>query len=317
VGFLPTGTQAAPVPSTVFNSNVGQLRPTFWDDNAHYNGLQAQLSKRFGHGLQGEASFTWSKCIDNGSSGDIGDAYQNSYSSLIFFNPADRHGLCDFDVNKNFVANLIYDIPIPKSASSVVSHLAGGWEVGGILTTSTGTPFTVSMGGDPIAINNGDSATLPNRLPNCNPINSDYRKTLQYVNLSCFAAPFAPASMASQCATNSYPGASPAQLPSGAVYCQNLFGNSGRNSLIGPGLVNFDFLVFKNNYIHRISESFNVQFRAEMFNVFNHANYLPPIDNETILGQDGAIAAPGVSGKLDSTGGFESRQIQLSLKVIW
>jgi len=173
------------------------------------------------------------------------------------------------------------------------------------------------MGGDPIAINNGDSATLPNRLPNCNPINSDYRKTLQYVNLSCFAAPFAPASMASQCATNSYPGASPAQLPSGAVYCQNLFGNSGRNSLIGPGLVNFDFLVFKNNYIHRISESFNVQFRAEMFNVFNHANYLPPIDNETILGQDGGIAAPGVSGKLDSTGGFESRQIQLSLKVIW
>jgi hypothetical protein len=173
------------------------------------------------------------------------------------------------------------------------------------------------MGGDPIGINNGDSATWVSRLPGCNPINSNWRTTLQYVNLNCFAAPYAPASMASQCATNSYPGASLAQLPSGMIYCQNLFGNAGRNSLVGPGLANFDFMVFKNNYIHRISESFNVQFRAEMFNVLNHPNFLPPINNETIFGQDGSIAAPGVSGTLDSTGGFESRQIQLSLKVIW
>jgi hypothetical protein len=313
VGFLPTGTN---VPSTVFNPFVGQLRPTFWDDNAHYNALQAHLTKRFSHGLQGEASFTWSRCNDHGSSGDIGDAYQNSYSSLIFFNPGSRNGPCDFDVNKNFVGNLIYDIPSPKSDSAIVSHLAGGWEIGGILSISTGTPFTVSMGGDPIGIKNGDSATYPNRLPNCNPINSDYRTTLQYVNLSCFAAPYAPASMASQCATNSYPGASPSQLPSGMIYCQNLFGNSGRNSLTGPGLVNFDFMVFKNNYIHRISESFNLQFRAEMFNVFNHANYLPPINNETIFSGSGAVAS-GTPGKLDTTGGFESRQIQLSLKAIW
>jgi hypothetical protein len=317
IGFLGTGTQAAPVPSSVFNSNVGQLRPTFFDDGAHYNGLEAQLSKKFGHGLQGEASFTWSNCIDNGSSGDIGDAYQNSYSSEIFFSQQSRHGPCDFNINKNFVGNLIYDIPTPKSDSWAVSHLAGGWEVGGILSISTGTPISLSMGGDPIGINNGDSATWVSRLPGCNPINSNWRTTLQYVNLNCFAAPYAPASMASQCATNSYPGASLAQLPSGMIYCQNLFGNAGRNSLVGPGLANFDFMVFKNNYIHRISESFNVQFRAEMFNVLNHPNFLPPINNETIFGQDGSIAAPGVSGTLDSTGGFESRQIQLSLKVIW
>jgi hypothetical protein len=316
VGFLPSGTEGAPSPSTVFNSHVGQLRPTFWDDAAHYNGLEAHLTKNFSHGLQGEASFTWSRCFDHGSSGDIGDAYQNSYSSLIFFNPGSRNGPCDFDVNKNFVGNLIYDIPIPKSSSSVVSHLAGGWEVGGILSVSTGTPFTLSLGGDPIGIKNGDSATYPDRISGCNPINSNWRTTLQYVNLSCFAAPYAPASMASQCATNSYPGASLAQLPSGMIYCQNLFGNSGRNSLVGPGLTNLDFMVFKNNYVRRISESFNVQFRAEFFNILNHPNYLPPIDNETIFSSSGALAS-GTPGKLDTTGGFESRQIQLSLKVIW
>jgi len=315
VGFLPTGTQAAPAPSLVFNSNVGQLRPTFWDDSAHYSGMEAQLNKKFSHGLQGELSFTWSKCMDNGSSGDIGDAYQNSYSSLIFFNPGSRNGLCDFDVNKNLVVNVIYDIPTPKSNSWAVSHLAGGWEIGGILSVSTGTPFTVSMGGDPIDIKNGDSATFPNRLPNCNPINSNWRTTLQYVNLSCFAAPFAPTSFTG-CATNSYPGASSAQLPAGMQYCQNLFGDNGRNSLIGPGLTNLDFLAFKNNYVRRISEAFNVQFRAEIFNILNHPNYLPPIDNETIFSSTGAVAS-GTPGKLDSTGGFESRQIQLSLKVIW
>jgi hypothetical protein len=100
------------------------------------------------------------------------------------------------------------------------------------------------------------------------------------------------------------------------IYCQNLFGNNGRNSLVGPGLTNLDFMVFKNNYIHRISESFNVQFRAEIFNILNHPNYLPPIDNETIFSSSGALAS-GNPGKLDTTGGFESRQIQLSLKMIW
>ena len=314
VGFLSTGTQAAPVPSTVFNSHVGQLRPTFWDDNAHYNGLQAQLIKRFSHGVQGEASFTWGKCMDQGSSGDIGDAYQNSYSSLIFFNPRDRNGLCDFDVDRNFVANLIWDVPGPKSG--LLSRVAGGWELGGILTASTGTPVSLSMGGDPIGIKNGDSATFPDRLPGCNPISSNWRTTLQYVNLNCFAAPYAPASMASQCATNSYTGASPSKLPSGMIYCQNLFGNNGRNSLIGPGLANLDFLVFKNNKIPRISESFNVQFRAEIFNILNHPNFLPPIDNEALFSSSGAIAS-GQPGVLDSTGSFESRQIQLGLKVIW
>ncbi len=318
-GFLPSGAA-----TTVFNPFVGQLRPTFWDDSARYNGLQAQLSKTFSHGLQGEASFTWSKCFDQASGGDIGDPFQNSYSSLIFFNPASRSGPCDFDINKNFVGNLIWDVPSPKSSSAILSHVAGGWELGGILTLSTGTPFTLSMGGDPIGINNGDSATWVNRLPGCNPINSNYRKTLQYVNLACFTPPTVPAasvaSLPYPCITNSqalnsgYWKAAPA--PSGQVYCANMFGNNGRNSLVGPGLANLDFMIFKNNKIPRISETFNLQFRVEMFNVFNHANFLPPIDNQTIFSSNGAVAS-GQPGVLDSTGGFTSRQIQLSLKAIW
>ena len=308
-GFLPSG-----APTTVFNSNVGQLRPTAWIVGAHYSALDAQLTKRFGHGVQGEASFTWGKCFDTGSSGDIGDAYQNSPSSLIFFNPAGRSGLCDFNVTRNFVANLIWDVPSPKSNSWAVSHLAGGWELGGILTASTGTPFTLTMG-DPMGINNGDSLGFPDRVAGCNPILSNYRSTLQYLNTACFIPPTVPtasvASLPYPCAA--FTGAA-APAPSGQTYCANVFGDNGRNSLIGPGLFDLDFSVFKNNYIRRISESFNVQFRAEMFNVLNHANYQQPLCCSAIFNQDGSPASG--AGQLSATA-TDNREIQLSLKVIW
>jgi hypothetical protein len=308
-GFLPNGQ-----PSTVFNNFVGQIRPTFFSSSAHYHALEAQLSKRMGHGLQAQASYTWGKCIDAGSNGNIGDPYQNSPSSLIFFAPGSRHGLCDFNVGQNFVGNFIWDVPSPKSPSALVSHLAGGWELGAILTASTGTPFTVAMNGDPIRIKNGDSLTYPSRLAGCNPINSDWKATLQYVNVACFTPPVAPASMAAQCDTAFYSGVTK-PAPSGTVYCANLFGNAGRNQLIGPKIVNLDFSVFKNNYIPRISESFNVQFRAELFNVLNHANFQSPLCGscQTLFNEDGS---PAGGGFLNTTS-TEARQVQLSLKVIW
>jgi hypothetical protein len=308
-GFLPNGQ-----PSTVFNSNVGQIRPSFFSTSAHYSALQAQLLKRMGHGLQAQASYTWGKCIDAGSNGDIGDPYQNSPSSLIFFAPGSRNGLCDFNVGQNFVGNFIWDVPSPKSSSAIVSHLAGGWELGAILAASTGTPFIVAMDGDPIRIKNGDSLTYPSRLAGCNPINSNWKSNgLQYVNLSCFTPPVAPASMAAQCDTAFY-SAVTKPAPSGMVYCANLFGNAGRNQLIGPKIVNLDFSVFKNNYIPRISESFNVQFRAEMFNVLNHANFQSPLCGscQTIFTENGAP-----EGGFLNTTSTEARQMQLSLKVIW
>ena len=315
VSTLPSG-----APSTVFNSHVGQLRPTFWFDNAHYSALEAQLNKKFGHGVQGQASFTWGKCFDEGSSGDIGDAYQNSLSSLIFFNPAGRNGPCDFNVTRNFVTNWIWDVPSPKSNSWALTHIAGGWELGGILSASTGTPFTLTMG-DPMGINNGDSLGYPDRIPGCNPILPNYRSTLNYVNTACFTLPTVPtsavASLPYPCISNIagsgfFNAASPA--PSGQTYCANVFGNNGRNSLTGPGLFDFDFSVFKNNYITRISETFNVQFRAEFFNVLNHANFQQPICCSAIFNQDGSSV--GTAGQLNAAA-TDNREIQLSLKLIW
>jgi hypothetical protein len=96
--------------------------------------------------------------------------------------------------------------------------------------------------------------------------------------------------------------------------CMNLMGNSGRNSVYGPGLVNFDFSLVKNNYIRKISETFNVQFRAEFFNIFNRPNFGPPIDNSNILNQNGTAVAG--AGAMDNTT-TDSRQIQFALKLNW
>jgi hypothetical protein len=96
--------------------------------------------------------------------------------------------------------------------------------------------------------------------------------------------------------------------------CINLAGNAGRNSLIGPGLTDLDFSVFKNNPIRRISEAFNVQFRAEVFNILNHPNFLPPTNNTDIFDASGnPISSAGVITSTSNT----SREIQFAIKFIW
>jgi hypothetical protein len=91
-------------------------------------------------------------------------------------------------------------------------------------------------------------------------------------------------------------------------------GNVGRNSLTGPGLSDFDLSLFKNNPIPKISERFNAQFRAEFFNIFNQANFAPPLSNRTLFTASGA-AIP-TAGLITSTV-TTSRQIQFGLKLTW
>ena len=139
-----------------------------------------------------------------------------------------------------------------------------------------------------------------------------------YINASCYTVPVAPASIASDpTKCTQYPAP-----PTGATYtipansCMQLFGNAGRNSIIGPSSVNLDFSVFKNYAVHRISESFNVQFRAEFFNVLNHPNFLLPNFNEGNNQVFTGAGAPTTTA-IDNTGTYNPRQIQFGLKVIW
>jgi hypothetical protein len=310
-GFLPGGTTLAPIKDTKVDPNVGALRPTFWMVSSYYEGVQAQLTKRMSHGLQASGSFTWGKCMDDTSSGLIGDPFQNSFTTTMWFLPASRRGPCDFNISKNFVANFVWNVPGPKTG--ILSSIAGGWQTGAILTASTGIPTTPYIGGDPLGIlGSADATVYPDHVPGCNPVNSNWKSNGVYINASCYTVPVAPASIGSdptKCAPYTAPG-TPANS------CQQLFGNAGRNSIIGPSSFNLDLSVFKNYAVHRISESFNVQFRAEFFNVLNHPNFLLPNFNE---GNNQVFSATGAStpAVIDSTGTYDPRQIQFGLKVIW
>jgi hypothetical protein len=161
---------------------------------------------------------------------------------------------------------------------------------------------------------------VPNFIAGCNPVDSNFKKNPLgplYLNLGCFTPPTVPtASLGSlpfQCAP--FPGANALPAGSPLTYCANLRGNLGRNAIIGPGLSKLDLSVFKNNYIPRISESFNAQFRAEIFNIFNRANFGSPTDNLTVFDQTG-VSLTQTAGLLDSTQ-TTSRQIQFALKIIW
>jgi Carboxypeptidase regulatory-like domain/TonB dependent receptor-like, beta-barrel len=312
---------------SVIEPNVGALRPTFWMVSSTYNGLQAGVTKKMSHGVQAQASYTWGKCFDSSSSGGIGDPFQNSFTSTMFFlGPASRRGLCDFNIDQNLVVNYIWQLPTPKSYGGVAEKVLGGWQLGGILTLSSGIPTTPFIGGDPLGLINNDAQDYPDRLPGCNPVNPNWRsnvKSTSYFNANCFSVPIAPASLASD-PTKCTPYATAAGVPIPGS-CSELFGNAGRNSIIGPNSFNFDFSLFKNIPVRKISESFNIQFRAEFFNIFNHPNFLLPnfnegnnqlFDGSQIKGTP-YLNASAVPTLIDSTGTYDPRQIQLSLKLIW
>jgi hypothetical protein len=315
-GFLPSGTQAAPISSTTIkpNTNFGRADVLEWDNNSFFDALEVQVEKKMAHGFHVGGAYTWGKSIDRGSGSTHGDPFVNSVSSDWAFDQQQlNRGLSDYNIGQNLVINFDWNIPVPHMSNAFANQALGGWQVGGIFTADTGLPFTPQMGPDPYGTQSTLSYAFPNRITTgagcARAINPGNPKN--YINLNCFALPTAPTSFASQCAT--FSGAA-APAPSGQVYCANLLGNAGRNSLIGPGLVDLNFSVFKNFPIRRISEQFNAQFRFEAFNILNHPNFVAPIDNEQIFNSSGAPIT--TAGRIDTTS-TTSRQLQLALKLTW
>jgi hypothetical protein len=287
------------------------IRPVLFDGASSYESFQAQLKKAMTHGVQGQLSYALGQCKDTSSAPVTGDTYANSIAVPILFSQSYRHGPCDFDIRHVMSANLIWDVPGPKEGA--MSYVLGGWELGTIVTVTTGSPFTptIGAGGDPLGTGfNGDfSMDFANITKGCNPIHGG----VNYLNLNCFALPQATPDIASQCALFGAP------LTPITGTCANLLGNAGRNSLYGPGLATVDFSIFKNFRVTRISEAFNVQFRAEFFNILNHTNFAAPNfltdgNNNSIFDANGnPLLNAGVLASTTTT----SRQIQFGLKVIW
>jgi hypothetical protein len=319
---IPTRTSAgylwpSPVGSgTLLNSNFGEMKGLMYAGNSFFDALEVAIQKRMSRGLQLQGSYTWGKSIDTSSATLVGDAFANGISSPAWFDLKMNRGRSDFNIGRTLIIDGTWQVPQPKLLSGPAAWLASGWELGGIYKANDGVPFTATFGtdGDPQGLNSTDTWAFPNRLsgPGCgtlvNPGNPN-----NYIKTQCFSVPAAP--------TMAFWTANCDPMPPGTTgvpfpQCFNLRGNSGRNILTGPGTSNLDFSVFKNNYIKRISESFNVQFRAEFFNILNHANFSVPVspDNTDIFDSTGAPT--GVAGLLTSTT-TTAREIQFALKVVW
>ena len=304
------------------------IRPVLFDGASSYQALQAQLKKTMSHGVQGQFSYTYSHCNDLSSAPVTGDTFLNSIAVPLLSQKSYRVGPCDFDLRQVATGNLIWDIPAPDLHNALAKDIVTGWELGSILTAETGAPFSVTVGGgnDPLGTGfNGDfSMDLADVLPGCNPTSS---KGVNYINTNCFTPPTAPASLAVAnaanpygCAPNSfanYPGTAP-KAPSGRQFCSNVVGNSGRNRFYGPRLTTLDMSLFKNTKVPVISDTFNVQFRAEFFNILNHTNYLSPGflntggQNNSVYDFDGSPLTTALNQTSSS-----SRQIQLGMKLVF
>jgi hypothetical protein len=253
--------------------------------------------------------------MDSDSATIAGDAFSNSVTSWYWFAPQISWAPSDFNVTHTFSLNATWQVPVSQSLHGPVAALVRGWQLGGIFKANSGVPTTPLIGGDPLGIQNAasDPFSIPNVKPGCDPVNHNFKSNpggvfLGYVNMSCFTVPMATPAIASQCVA----------FPTVPGSCANLLGNAGRNSIVGPTLFNTDFSVIRNFPVRKISEAFNVQFRAEFFNIFNHANFAPPLPffgsaNAQIFNQDGTTANAGGLQAMTTL----PRDIQFALKIIW
>ena len=313
------GRTAWPTNSTLamkINPDFGTIRGLSWGTNSSYEAFQFNVQKRMSHGFQFGGSYTYGKSMDSDSGTILGDAFSNSITTWFWFNPKLSWAPSDYNITHNAAINAIWDIPGPKSLQGVGGTLLNGWEVGSILKLNSGVPTTPIINDDAMGVLNAgsDGFGLPDRVPGCDPINHNFKSdpNLTYINTNCFTVPMAPSdpALASQCrAFSKVPGS-----------CANVLGNSGRNSIYGPGLFNLDLSLYKNFPIRKISESASLQFRAEFFNILNRANFGPPLDFQ---GGKTAQILDFQTGLSTGAGGLANplvtkpREGQLALKLIW
>jgi hypothetical protein len=266
---------------TVLNPGVGVINALAWEASNTYHGLNVRVTRQQ-KGLRFGFSYTWSKSIDDNSNSIAGGTFTNSVQGSLLAFPHVMRGLSDFDVRNVFVFNYLWEIPHPRTSRALLKWATNGWQLGGIFRVASGLPFTPTIGGDALGMKNANPFDFPDRVnsPGCsNPVNPGNR--LSYVKTACFVVPSTPTRL----------------------------GNSGRNSVIGPGIRNFDLSLIKNN---KLTERLGMQFRAEFFNVFNHTNFAVP-DRTTAQLFNQNLAPISTAGRLNATS-TTSRQMQFALK---
>lgn len=243
-----------------------------------YNALQANITKRLAHGLAFQASYTWSHAIDN-SSDPLVPTSGNQTFPKNSFNLAAERGNSDFDVRHRLTVNYMWDIPVGQGHEHLSEGMFGkileGWQLAGITTFATGLPFDIFTDTD-----------------------TAHTGFFQRPDFTLSAAPAAVSDPRLQTGPNL------------GLFSTPPFGRGGnltRNHFFGPGINNWDLVLQKTT---RISEHMSVEFRTEVYNLFNRVQFNQPdnltSDTGTFGQSNGEVTRP------DDTPG--SRQIQFGLR---
>jgi hypothetical protein len=274
--------------------------------NSFYNALQTSLSVRARRGLTLMASYTWSHAIDNASDGQdyVANATQPDNSHRVDLERADSN----FDVRHRFLLSFTCDVPNWLKAHP---RIGGGWQLNGVVTLRTGSPFHVNLFDD----YNGTGEFFPRPDIVGDPF-AGTETPDRFLNLAAFRVP---------CRLDPTGDGSAASCIPGTQH----FGSLGRNALTGPGYQNLDLSIFKTT---PITERVKVQFRAEIFNILNHPNFSSPLlpgfsADASFNGIDPATGrgvgflpitvTPDVGIGNPFLGGGGPRNIQLALKLVF
>jgi len=288
---VPAGSWYIPLQTPRPNAGVANTWTWFSSGDSSYHAMQAELRKRFSHGLSLRSVYTFAKTLDDGDS--LNQTTAGNAPGLVSnpFDLAADQGLATFHVKHAAVVNALYALPFGQGARFANSFgrwgnaVVGGWLVGAIFTAQSGFPFTPQLSYNPS--NNGDTR---------NPVrpfwNPNFRGPVilgnpsQWFNPAAFIAP-----------------------PSASGF----YGNVGRDTYIGPGLATWDFSVLKEIAFH---ENFGLQFRAEIFNLLDRANFNTP---NLIVFTPPTASGNGPSGTAGAITGTSStsRQVQFGLKLHW
>jgi hypothetical protein len=285
--------------SNRFNPNFGSVTAYRFDANADYNALQVTLKRKSSSGLQYQVFYTYAKSIDTKSTISGGESRQEPNEVINFLNPGRDRGRSSFDARQNLVLSTTYPLPF-KSQQRVVGAILGGWTVNGVGTFRTGEPFTARENTN--RAQNGDNRWNPDR-PNLKPGFSN--NPTSGVTAGCtFGGVTIPAGQPLGTPERWY---DPCAFSSPAP---GTLGNLGRNTLTGPGLDDVDVSLAK---VFKPSERINMQFRAEVFNIFNHANFYVPRYQAFASNGNKYSGSAGVINAITTP----PRVIQLALKVIF
>jgi len=299
---LPTTPQQRRPYQFVIDGPGGVVRPLsrirFLDSggNSWYHGLQVGFQKRFSHGLTANVAYTYSKSEGEGYGRNESFGFTNNGSYQDPRNRSLDKGVYPFDVKHNAVISWLYELPTVSAFRQGPAHqIFGGWQANGIWTLHSGLPFTVVQNN---SLNTFNSPVRPDRIGSgqaSNPTVNQWFNPDDFHVVTC------------QVST----------LPSLCHY-----GSSGNGILRGPNFYNLDFSLFKN---FQIRERMKLQFRAEMFNIFNTPNFNPPKNSLSASTQflpatDGGAFPSQIRsqgpGQITSLAA-PNRQIQFGLKFLF